>query len=401
MPVLITDSNQTTDPGLSFTAFDQVWTIAPGVLVSSETNDGVAGGPYLSIELINYGTILSPEGSGVSFDNGGQIFNGTGGFITGYIGVAAAIGTGDTVFVRNEGRIESVLVAVALESNGDPGEIGYLFNGGEVWGFLGVAVNQETAGGVTIIENSGAIRANSVAIIVTGAEDGVTMISNSGMIRSTGLLGETLAISVESGRVGLVNSGTIDGGISFADAAHDDSVENGGTLKGITSLGGGNDLFDGRAGIQDAVFGDAGNDTLLGGKGRDFLHGGDGNDHLDGGRGRDVLTGGAGADEFWFTNTVTSWKKADRITDFSADDGDLIVLDRDAYSTLGKAGTLKKKYFELGKKPENKNDRIIYDEKKGKLIYAEKGSKTDKSDWVKIATLDKGAVLDHSDILLA
>lgn len=400
MPVLITNSNQTTDPGLSFTAFDQSWTIASGVLVSSETNDGVAGGPYLSIELINYGTILAPLDSGVNFENGGSIFNGTGGFISGDIGVSAAIGNAESVSLRNEGQIEGVLLAVAFSNDGDPGGTGFFFNAGTVSGLVGVLVNQAAVDGVTLIENSGTIRAISAAIAVTGTVDGLTLISNSGTILGTGFLGDSIAISAASGSVGLRNTGTINGGITFAVGAHDDTVENGGTLKGITALGGGDDLFDGRGGVQDAVFGDAGNDTLLGGKGRDFLDGGDGDDHLDGGRGRDVLTGGAGADEFWFTTTVKSWKKADRITDFSADEGDMIVLDRDAYSTLGKAGTLKKKYFELGKKPETKNDRIIYDEKKGKLIYAEKGSKTDKSDWVKIAKLDKGVELDHSDFML-
>jgi Ca2+-binding RTX toxin-like protein len=68
------------------------------------------------------------------------------------------------------------------------------------------------------------------------------------------------------------------------------------------------------------VLGGEGNDLLLGGAGRDRLNGGAGNDLLNGGAGADVLTGGLGGDSFVFGN-------GDRVTDFSAGQGDRIVFD--------------------------------------------------------------------------
>lgn len=95
----------------------------------------------------------------------------------------------------------------------------------------------------------------------------------------------------------------------------------------VLSLGGadrvdagrGNDRVDAGAG-NDTVLGGEGNDLILGAAGRDRLNGGDGNDLLNGGAGRDVLIGGWGGDSFVFGN-------GDRVTDFSAGQGDRIVFD--------------------------------------------------------------------------
>lgn len=95
----------------------------------------------------------------------------------------------------------------------------------------------------------------------------------------------------------------------------------------ILSLGGkdrvdagrGNDRVDAGAG-NDTVLGGEGNDLILGGAGRDRLEGGEGNDLLNGGAGADILIGGLGGDSFVFGN-------GDRVTDFSAGQGDRIVFD--------------------------------------------------------------------------
>lgn len=86
----------------------------------------------------------------------------------------------------------------------------------------------------------------------------------------------------------------------------------------LVNGGDGNDRIDGGAG-NDRLNGDAGNDRLLGGAGADRLGGGAGDDLLDGGAGRDILTGGLGGDSFVFGN-------GDRVTDFSAGQGDQIVF---------------------------------------------------------------------------
>jgi Ca2+-binding RTX toxin-like protein len=94
----------------------------------------------------------------------------------------------------------------------------------------------------------------------------------------------------------------------------------------ILSLGGndtvqggqGNDRINGGAGA-DRILGGAGDDRMLGEAGADRMFGGDGNDLFDGGAGRDVMTGGFGGDTFVFGNS-------DRVTDFSALEGDELVF---------------------------------------------------------------------------
>ena len=75
--------------------------------------------------------------------------------------------------------------------------------------------------------------------------------------------------------------------------------------------------------------GGAGDDTIRGRAGNDRLLGDDGADTLSGGLGADRLTGGAGADLFVLkriTQSTVAASGRDRITDFNAEDGDLIDL---------------------------------------------------------------------------
>ncbi len=101
-----------------------------------------------------------------------------------------------------------------------------------------------------------------------------------------------------------------------------DDVLIGGSKIDLLEGGDGNDLL--RAGNND--------DTLLGGNGDDVLYGEDGKDQLTGGTGNDVLSGGAGADLFFF-NSIAG-QGHDVITDFNGDAGDILVLQRDLFSTI-------------------------------------------------------------------
>ncbi|WP_052389589.1 calcium-binding protein [Belnapia moabensis] len=101
------------------------------------------------------------------------------------------------------------------------------------------------------------------------------------------------------------------------------------------TAGSGNDGLVGGAG-DDSLAGGAGKDALQGLAGADTLLGGDGADTLLGGAGADRLTGGAGADRFILQGSGgldSSLAAPDRITDFSADDGDLLVLRGEAIGT--------------------------------------------------------------------
>lgn len=101
---------------------------------------------------------------------------------------------------------------------------------------------------------------------------------------------------------------------------------------------------------NDTLDGGAGNDTLYGRAGDDVLSGGAGADTLDGGTGKDTLSGGDGADHFNFSATGDSrvGANADRVTDFSHAQGDIIdlsAIDADtgaagdqAFTFIGTAG---------------------------------------------------------------
>ena len=103
-----------------------------------------------------------------------------------------------------------------------------------------------------------------------------------------------------------------------------------------------NDVLDGGSGA-DIVYGNLGNDWCDGGEGADIVRGGQGadvvfgqagDDWLSSDRGDDTLTGGAGADIFH------SFAEAgiDRVTDFSAADGDRVQLDPGTAYTLAQVG---------------------------------------------------------------
>lgn len=98
-----------------------------------------------------------------------------------------------------------------------------------------------------------------------------------------------------------------------------------------------NDRLQGDRGDDDLVcksgddwaIGGRGDDSLRGGQGDDWLAGGKGNDLLIGGLGQDWLTGDGGADRFVLDKGVTALSLCDVITDFNADQGDVIQIASD------------------------------------------------------------------------
>ena len=147
------------------------------------------------------------------------------------------------------------------------------------------------------------------------------------------------------------------------------------------------------SGLSDNLFGGGKNDTLKGGTGDDVLWGG---------FGRDVLVGGKGKDAFVFDTKPNAKTNLDRIADFNVKD-DSIWLDNKVFTKLGKGtelqpGKLNKSIFTIGDKAKDKNDHLIYDNKKGVLYYDADGSGSGKA--VEITTLQKGLKLTSGDFLI-
>jgi len=126
--------------------------------------------------------------------------------------------------------------------------------------------------------------------------------------------------------------------------------------------------------------------------------GGGGADTLIGGAGKDQLTGGAAADHFVFS-TALGKSNVDVVTTFTHD-LDVIALD-DAIFAVG-AALNKAEFFAAAgaSKAHDKDDRIVYDKKTGKLFYDDDGNKAGGHAAIHFATLSNKPVLDHGDFII-
>ncbi|KQT61450.1 hypothetical protein ASG52_00740 [Methylobacterium sp. Leaf456] len=158
-----------------------------------------------------------------------------------------------------------------------------------------------------------------------------------------------------------------------------------------TGTGLGRDVFKG---IENVVGGNRA-DVLIGDAAANRLTGGGGDDMIKGGAGADILSGGIGADRFVF-DTKLGAGNVDRIADFTAGT-DKLYLDDDVFTAL-KAGRFAEGQFHAGTSAHDADDRLIFDAKTKSLFYDADG--TGAQAQVKIAVLDKVAVLSASDFLI-
>ncbi len=97
-------------------------------------------------------------------------------------------------------------------------------------------------------------------------------------------------------------------------------------VENLNYIGTGNFTGNGSA-VANTIFTQGGNDIVNGLAGNDVISTRAGTDVINGGAGRDIMTGGADADRFVFSSAAdTAVGQADRITDFSSAQGDLIDL---------------------------------------------------------------------------
>ncbi|MCJ8057307.1 hypothetical protein GB928_028910 [Shinella curvata] len=134
-------------------------------------------------------------------------------------------------------------------------------------------------------------------------------------------------------------------------------------------------------------------DVLSGNNVANRISGGKGDDAVNGGRGTDTLIGGTGRDIFLFNSKLGS-TNIDAIADFSVKD-DTICLDDDIFIRAGKVGKLLSVAFFVGGEAADKDDRILYDSKTGKLWYDADGTGSTKA--VQFALLDKGLKMTFAD----
>ncbi len=149
--------------------------------------------------------------------------------------------------------------------------------------------------------------------------------------------------------------------------------------------------------LANTLVGNAGRNILKGSAGNDRLEGLVGDDLLYGGTGKDTLIGGAGNDSFVFDTRPNKTTNVDTILGFSSQD-DTIRLENAIFKGLKKTGTLSKSAFVLGTKAKDANDRILYDKKRGDVLYDADG--TGKTAAVKIIKIIDKATLKHADFFV-
>lgn len=175
----------------------------------------------------------------------------------------------------------------------------------------------------------------------------------------------------------------------------------------------GNDKIYGRDGRdyltsssgKDRLDGGAGNDFLSGGSGKDTLIGGDGQDSIVGGSGDDVIYGGLGADllddnhgrDTFVFNTRLGKGEVDTIKNFNVNP-DTIWLESAIFKKIGGRGWLDADAFHIGSRAAGKDDRIIYDSKKGVLYYDSDGSGSKAQ--ITFAKLSKNLKMTEKDFYI-
>jgi len=357
---VFTDAN----PGITFVAANDSWTILNDVTVSSARSQGVLGA-LAGQSLFNRGAIHSGGdlAAGVEMSgNDSSISNAVGARI-----IAANDGlvvNGDGAAIDNKGEILGLRdVGVDLDSSSAHVT---LTNTGSIFGGSAGIDDLTSSVGATI-HNAGVISSGGDAIVVDTHSGVTTSIDNA--IGAT-IRGDELAIVVgEGGAIALNNLGRIVGDVVAdfnSDAA--DKIVNRGKIIGAVFLGGGNDVYSGNGGKVSFVDGEGGDDRLVGGRGID---------KFDGGLGNDTLIGGKGADQFFFDAPLNSVTNVDTITDFRPSQHDRIVLSLTYFPGLTPpTGTLDANQFHVGATAVTPNQHILYTPGNGFLFYDRDGSGT-------------------------
>ena len=308
MPTLSTNADN-----LTFTAANQQWTIATGVVVGSPNVLTAVLMPFAGDKLVNNGIVFMPAGvpiGGVAV----TVTNAAGG---------ATISNSKTGSIAGLGGISAQAAGVKID------------NDGSIVGFAGIGIDYGEGKGAAL-DNSGYIQGETVAVRGTLLA-GFTL-DNSGTIKSGG----DAVVILATGAVDITNTGTIVAGSgSYAIIANGNGarvdVVNQGVIKGQVELSADADTFDGRGGVaKGPVFADDGNDLLIGGGGANELRGEGGSDQISGQGGSDVLVGGAdgdtlkggrGGDDFRYENVSDSTGKTGATRDSILDFGNNDVID--------------------------------------------------------------------------
>jgi hypothetical protein len=144
------------------------------------------------------------------------------------------------------------------------------------------------------------------------------------------------------------------------------------------------------------IKGTSGHNVLSGTSSKDKIYGHGGPDKLYGKSGNDTLVGGAGRDAFVFDTKPNSKTNVDTITDFNIRE-DVIRLNDSAYTSL-KSGKLSAESFAIGLQAKDANDKIIYNDETGALLYDADGNGS--AEAIQFARVDANLSLTASHFFI-
>ena len=180
-------------------------------------------------------------------------------------------------------------------------------------------------------------------------------------------------------------------------SAHGDTLDGDDGSNALNGMGGIDTLRGG--GGPDYIYGGDGDDSLNGADGNDTLEGDGGDDTLSGGDGNDLLTGGGAGtrDVFWFNTALSAATNVDTIMDFNTAD-DTFWLDSDIFSSLTPNEFISEDQFCVGSSALDAEDRIIYDQTYGVVMYDPDGTRSAPA--IQFAQMMLGQPLTHEDFLV-
>lgn len=253
-------------------------------------------------------------------------------------------GTGLT-YDANEQLIGGVITQIYLHRGGDTYvAVGLSVSAVQAWDWIRRDAGQEAL--QTILSGDDKIQGSHLSDLVRGYAGNDELLAASGQDSLFGGSGHDTVLGASNSYEhhylrGEEGNDSVRGGYGFDDIHGNQGQDTcDGSLGNDWVVGGqDNDLLFGGEGA-DIVYGNLGNDTLSGdggwqylgqaggdwvrgGQGDDSISGGMGNDALWGDRGSDTLAGGQGADTFH----SFAGAGLDRVIDFSAAEGDRVVLD--------------------------------------------------------------------------
>src|SRR5205085_12308054 len=136
--------------------------------------------------------------------------------------------------------------------------------------------------------------------------------------------------------------------------------------------------------------------NLVGSSIANIINGNDGANWLDGRGGNDILTGFGGADTYKFA-TALGASNIDTIIGFVTG-SDRIALDHAIFAAAGPVGALNANAFFAGTAAHDADDRIIYNQATGALLYDADGNGAGAA--VQFATLSGSPTLVASDFMV-